>query len=793
MIFSRSIQAVALLVFSFLITTGFAQDRFAVAGKVSGLDGTALDGASVAIHELQVGMITDEQGRFRFEQLKPGNYHLHVTYLGYESAVVDFRILNEDLVLTIAMHPTSLEFKEIVVEDSHTKTREEAGSQSVEVVDERFLAENREAGLVGSLEKIPGLNAARIGTGAAKPIIRGLGANRVLVAENGIKQEGQQWGADHGLEIDPFGVGRVELIKGPAAVMYGSDAMGGVLQLFAPDPPSTGSFRAAMIANGQTNTDLLGGSIFAEGNKGGNFFRVRYSAKEFGDIRVPADSFNYQSFIFPVEAGRLKNTAGSERSWAADVGVSREWGVSQLRFSRFEQRLGFFPGAHGRPNALSVVDDGDYRNVDFPRQEINHSKLIWNTNVQHHGNWLEADFGFQQNERTEFDQGADSSIALEALDLTLQTFSGNLKYHHNWQNGSKAVYGVSGFYKDNSRGGFDFLIPDFNSYGVGGYYFLEHQAKEELTVNAGVRVDAGRIDIAAFSEDNQGEVLERSPDLERQFFNVSGAAGLSWLPTHHLNVKFNAGTSFRYPTAAELASNGEHHGAFRFEQGDPDLEAERGYQLDLNVNYHRKNYGVKLSPFFNFFDNYIYLGPSGRFASGDLGSGHIFQYRQTQAVHTGTELSTDVHLHKHVHLAAVAEYVWAHNLEQNIPLPLIPPFKLLVEAGYEMPSLLKGRIKSAYLRLGTRMASAQNRVDRNEDPTESYFLVDASAGGDWKLGEREIAIFLQVRNMLDQTYFDHLSQFRPLGLPGPGRNVNISIQIPLVTIKSQTPINYENA
>lgn len=763
------------------------EPTFLLKGTVSDAEGQALEGATVSIHETQVGVITNADGGYQFANVKAGTYHLHVQFLGFESVAKTVTV-SGDLTVDFSLRSSSLEIKEVIVEGSYLKSPEEEQSLSLEVADEKYLLKSAGTGLLSSMDRLPGVNVLSLGTGVSKPVIRGLSNQRVFISDQGVKQEGQQWGSDHGLEIDQFGVGRVEVIKGPQSVLFGSDAMAGVIHIHPPAVPVRNSIRGEVRLMGQSNTEMLGGSIGLEGNSNGWFFRGRYSSKEFGDMRLPADSFEYNSFIFPIHDQQLQNTAGNERSWSATAGLTRSWGYSQITYSEFNQEIGFFSGAHGRPTTTSVASDGDSRDLDFPRQHIGHRKIIWNTNLQHGKNWLEVDLGYQLNDREELEalhgQGngpvPESDVALK---LELETISADLRYHHQLDSAFRLIYGLSARNQQNRRDGFDFLIPDFDFRQLGAFAFGEWRASEKWIWNSGLRVDWGDLSIKRFAEatyNQQGELdgeWERNPAIERDFSAVSAGLGTSFLPTHHFNLKLNLGASFRYPSAAELASNGEHHGAFRYEVGDPNLDSERGWQVDLGLNYHREKYLVKLSPFFNYFSNYIYLQPAARFS--DFG-GQLYQYTQAEAFLTGSELVIDYHLWKHLHLGFTGEVMVAENLESGLSLPLIPPARLMLDVEYSKTT--ETRLTSYYFLLTSEWVAAQNQVDRNENETPGYSAFHFSTGGSFRIGKQIIECYAQVQNLLNTEYFNHLSQYRPLNLPSPGRNLVLNLKIPIFSI-----------
>jgi iron complex outermembrane recepter protein len=781
----------------FIITSPFialAQKAYSIKGIVTDAAGEKLPGATVFVHELNTGSVTDLDGYFEIKNVKPGTYHLHIQYTGFETVSDLFKVTSEDVTFNILLKPTSLELKAVVIEESTLKIDKEKQSLSVEVADQGFIQKNRSTNFVRTMEKLPGINAITTGTGIAKPVIRGQSFNRIAVTENGIKQEGQQWGADHGLEIDQYNVERVEVIKGPASLIYGSDAMGGVINIRPPAPPENNSYSASALLTGASNNDLIGSSVMASANKNGNFFRIRASLQDYADYKVPADSFVYNSFRLPLHNQRLKNTAGADKSASATVGLNRNWGHTSLTLSAFDQKNGLFPGAYGIPRAYELADDNNNRNIDLPYQKTTHYKIISNSNILFRKHWLEFEAGFQQNHRQEFSlphaHGTEAPPGdnLE-LDLLLNTYSSNIRYHISKSDKFRHVIGVSGQVQENSRGGFQFLLPEFTTSTMGAFYFQKVSFKK-VFINAGIRYDLGTYEIKEqmlMSAENNGFQLQLLPSgFNRTFSNWSGSAGISYLPKESLNFKFNLGSSFRMPAPYELSANGIHHGAFRHEMGDSKLESERGYLADFAAIYHSEHFMVSVNPFFNYYDNYIFLSPSARFSPLPE-AGQLYHYMQTRAMITGSELTADFHLTKRFHCGVLGEMVYAVDLINSYSLPFTPPPSLTLEAEYEIETI-KNRFYKSFINFNTKFFSAQNLTARNEPVTPGYTLLNFSFGTEIKMKEQNLRLIFHVYNITDKKYLNHLSRYRILNLPEPGRNFQLTLIIPFkkTLIKKQT-------
>jgi iron complex outermembrane receptor protein len=753
-------------------------------------------GVTIYLHETKSGATSNIEGWFEIKNVKSGTYHLHVKHLGFESISKNIKVINADVEINFHLKHATFEFEQILVESDMMRTGKIEQTQTIDVVNNDYLLKSSGVNLMQSLEKISGVTYISAGTGVAKPIIRGMGFNRIVTVDNGIVQDGQQWGSDHGLEIDQFGIGRVEILKGPASLVYGSDAMGGLLNLKPLPLPMQGKLAGAFVTSGQSNTNLYAASLMLEANKNGVFFRTRASVREYADYKVPADSFSFNRYVFPLYNNSLKNTAGKEEALSFTGGINKSWGVTQITASAFRQWAGFFPGAHGRPNINLLQNDGNNRNINYPYQYVEHLKISSNSSVLFKKNWLEIDLGVQQNlrkEKEELHTGVylpSYKTADEALKLVLHVASSTIKYHLNVNEKWQHVFGLSAKRKENKIAGYSFLIPAFSVTEGGIFIFSEYRKSEKITFSGGVRADGGLTNISAYTDTIYSKELlpiffmERSRSFNRSFSNLSTSFGFSWVTNAWFNIKFNIGSSFRYPTVAELASNGLHHGAFRYERGYANLKSERGYQTDLNVTFQKKQVMFRVTPFFNYFSNYIYLAPSGKYATAAEGGGQIYNYKQGNVFFTGYETDVDIHIHHRWHLGLIHDFVYNYNFSTSLPLPFSVPSSVTLEKEYTLVKEFK-RFSDLYIGLDSRYVFAQNRVERNEKITPQYFLFNFSMGSTFLIGKQEVIFVFQVRNLLNQKYFNHLSFYRPLNLPEPGRNFTISLKIPFTIINSK--------
>ncbi len=667
--------------------------------------------------------------------------------------------------------------------------------QVVEVVGDKDLSESksllltserltREAkvSFMSALENLPGMAVIHTGVGIAKPVIRGMSFNRLVVSENGIQQQGQQWGSDHGLEIDVFGVEKVRITKGPMALVYGSDAIAGAIEIL-PEQPGIDKLKITTISGYQHNNSLYTSSWAVESTQNSYFAKARLTIQNFGDYRVPADRFIYNGYVLPIYQGYLKNTAGSELNGRLVVGkLTKKQNISLL-WSSFNQRAGIFGGAVGSPRSYSLRPD-HRRNIELPRQIITHNKLILNYKRFFASKILSLDIGWQFNRRREESQPhAHGRVALDksnilALGLDLQSVMTTAKCEAKTPKGVEYAIGFSAQALANQISGYEFFIPAYRLAQAGFFATVEKSLKQGLVLSGGVRADIARFRSDCHRDSFYEQLSDRSERMiaiSRNFFNWVGSCGVVWLPKSWLSIKGNTGRVFRVPTPNELASNGVHHGTFRHEMGRPTLRSETGYALDLDISVQTKNLQASFSPYHYFFDNYLYMSPSAQFSPLPE-AGQIYQHQQDKARLYGFEIQANLMISKPINWETHFSYVRGTNLTTRLPLPFMPP-----DRWYSRLTWHKRWAKWRFLLFAEVVhAWAQTRTDRNEKATPAYWLL--GAGGELKY--QEVTLSVGIQNIADVAYLQHLSRYRLLGIVEPGRNFRLILRVPIAIIKS---------
>lgn len=785
----------------FVLTTVNAHELYKLSGTVSIENGDVLPGASVVLFPGKTGTISDANGKFHFSGLKAGTYILEVSFIGYISFIDTIKI-NASQNIRIKMKPSVTTLQEVIVEDNYTQTKKREDSRNIEVADEQFVKMNLSGSLMKSLERLPGVSTIDIGSGQSKPVIRGLSFNRIVVTENGIKHEGQQWGEDHGLEIDQYAVDRVEVIKGPASLMYGSDAIGGAINIKQLGVPAENSFGGSVDLTGKSNNHLLGTSVNAFARRKALFFNGRVTLLDFGDYRVPTNSVDIYSYKAALYKNQLRNTAGNEQNFHFSFGAVGQRFSTRFFLSNLHTKNGFFANAHGLEprNVDTDLHDRSDRDIQYPYQEVNHLKVTNRSEWRGKNFNAELELGFQNNFRKEKSQyvshGYMPPVFPDSLsfpsDLERQfdknVFTENLKLTYKPDAIFLVTAGVNTELQKNNIDGRGFIIPEFTQFVAGGFLFGKYYFSSNTILQAGSRIDYGRISTEEYYDwfpspvATNGETvwsyLQRAPEITRNFKNISWSVGINqnW---ERLTLKANIGRSFRIPIAKELAANGVNYHRFSYEVGDPDLSPEVSYQLDLGAEYNSTLWAIGVTPFFNYFPNYIYLNPSSEHDRLYGNGNQVFYYRQSKVLRFGGEIHSHYRIIQPVTVGIIGEYVYSEQLsgeKKGFTLPFAPPASLLFNVKYS-PENIRW-IKKPYLSADYKLVAQQNRIVPPEEKTDGYTLMNLSLGGKFNFGKENITFTFQIQNVFNKKFFNHTSYYRLINVPEAGRNFVLNINIP---------------
>lgn len=793
-----------LICMSIIQVSLYSQTGYQLSGSISTENKSPLTGAVIYLYPIEKASITDAFGNFSFHNLPAGHYKIEVSFIGYKT-LSDTITINGHQSYTAQLKVSSLSLQEVVVKDNYAEQRKKEESLNIEIVNEEYLKKNLGGSLMNSLERLPGVSTIDIGSGQSKPVIRGLGFNRVVVVENNIKHEAQQWGADHGLEIDQFAVENIEVIKGPASLKYGSDAIGGIINIKNNKIPAPNTFQGNVDIIGKSNNALVGSSLSLTGRKNWLYAGVRATVLSYGDYRVPADTVvifpDSYSYKVGLHKRQMRNTAGYEHNYHGTIGIVKDNFQSRILASQTNSKGGFFANAHGlEPREVdSEVHDKSSRDILLPHYEVSHLKILNKTQWRKNDLQIEFDGGFQRNFRQEWSQYTQHGYMPPVFPDTLpfpselerefkkDYYSANLNIRYAINDQFSLTAGFNSDYHNNEISGRGFIIPSYQRTSLGGYIVLKYALSNVSSVQAGGRYDYGHVSIHQYNDwflspvveenDTTYHYLKRASATERNFSNFSWSIGYNYNPSNWI-LKFNAGKSFRMPTAQELAANGINYHYFRYEVGDADLSPETSWQLDAGVEYSKPLFAIGASPFLNYFSNYIYLNPTSEFNQGY----QVFYYTQSRVLRYGGEIHAHYQLLKSLTLGIIGEYVYSLQLsgaKEGFTLPFSPPPSAIINLKYQKNKL--GFAENPYFSVDYRLTAAQNDIVPPEDPTPGYTLVNIGFGGDVKLKNQKLSVNMQVQNLLNTAYLNHTSYYKLMSIPEQGRNIVLNISIPFGT------------
>ena len=759
-------------------------------GRVADADAAPLPGVNVTIAGLDRGTATDADGRYRLADLPADTLTVVLTFVGYERATYAVDLRSGDAVRDVTLRESVEALEAVTVQGDGAREQLGRAPQSVAVLDAADLAEVRGQTLGETLENLPGVTTLSTGPTIQKPVIRGLHSDRVIVLNKGVAQEGQQWGAEHAPEIDPFSGARIEVVRGAAGVEYGAGAIGGVVRIEDEALPRTPGWGGRLSANAFSNSAQAAGSLELEGSPAavpGLGIRAQGSLRRAGDARTP----NYV----------LGNTAFFERSAEVAVGLARGPLVLEAHASHFGTDLGVYRGAHFNTfEALDAVFEAGEPPVDYefgyeigaPKQEIAHDIVAAKAELGLGGGArAEVQYAIQRNSRREFDAdriGGRDPLLRPAFDLilTTQTVDGKVQTRPGRFLGGDAfaVVGVSGMTQGN-RSTVGYLIPNFRAY-TGGAWARGTWTRGPLTLESGARLD-GRW-LRAYPRENggRGDFVE----TRRTWMGASGALGAIWAFAPSWSLAANASAAWRPPSVNELYSYGIHHGTAQFEIGTPDLGAETSLGLDATLRHASRRASFELSAYANRIADYLYLDPSGEIVVTVRGVFPEFRHAQTDALLTGFDGSAGWNVTDGLQLGLSASLVRGTDTSADEPLLAMPADRIGLSASYRLPDL--GALYHPTVEIGATLVRAQDQYPTRVDatgaevavdyvaPPDGYALLRASVGGELLLGRTALRYTLAVENLLNTEYRDYLSRYRYFA-HDTGRNVVLRLQIPFGT------------
>lgn len=753
---------------------------YSLTGKViDEHDGQPLEYANIYIKELEKGGISDSTGLFKIDGICTGTYTVTCSHLGCESIVKTMTISGNTSHNFYPEHHAEF-LREAVITGERTEAEP---TQSEERLTEQELNETRGESLGESLTKVTGVTTLSTGNSISKPVIHGMHSNRILILNNGVRQEGQQWGNEHAPEIDPFIANELTVVKGANGIRYGPDAIAGVILV------DTKPLRDSAGVGGEIN--LVG---FSNGRQGivsgrldGNLakipaltWRLQGTYKRGGNVNAP----NYY----------LKNTGLQEYNFSAETGYRKENFGLEVFYSQFNTDIGIFSASHiGNLTDLQrafeaeePLEHADFTYlIDRPWQHIEH-ELFKAKGYLYTGEAgkLSLTYARQYNLRFEYDKHKplNDSVAglnLPALQFEITTHTADLAWEHYRFKSFSGSFGVSGIQQSNTYEG-RFFIPNFRKRG-GGVFWIERWKPDssKLELEAGVRFDYIYQEVFMWRGD---EII--TP--QHRYNNVSGSFGGIYSFNDQFLLRANVGTAWRPPNVNELYSNGLHHGAAAVEIGDTSLVSEQAYSFSASAEYTAEKLSVHVDAYYNYIDNFIYLKPELPPSLTIRGAFPTFRQSQVDATLKGIDLTINYDLPLNLSFTSKSSILRAYNEMANDFLVLMPADRFENRLEYKLPN--QEKLTDGYLAVTVLSVLEQTRVPVNSDfvaPPAGYNLLGIQAGFSLPVGADKMNVGIGVNNLLNTSYRDYLNRFRYY-TDEMGTNVTLRLKIPFSIINPKS-------
>jgi iron complex outermembrane receptor protein len=712
-----------------------------LSGRVTTSTGAPLAEVQVSLPELHRSTMTDSTGRYAIAGVPAGTFTVTFQRIGYALAVRRVVSNGDNVTADASMRESVVELTGIQVTASANATSALNSPQPTSVRSGEELRESQSPNLGETLQGIAGVHSWSTGAGIGKPVIRGLSSNRVLVLDDGQRLETQQWGDEHSPNVETATAERIEVIRGPASVLYGSDAIGGVVNVVQKDLPDAigvpGFVRGSASAAYSSGSRLKDGSFDLEGGSGTTGFRASLSGRSSDDVHTPD---------YTLWNSGLQQVAGS-----ATLGTRGPWGSLSGSFSQRNEKL--------------AMTDEDPAATPTQRMATSHGRVDLALPVR--SSRLEVSTGYERSRRREFE---DATTTIVGLGLLSQTYLADVHYHHAPVGQFSGLLGFSGLRNTFDKFGEETLIPPSRQSSAGIYAFEQAEGRV-MNVSFGVRYDYRHLDVDA-------DTVLGNPAHGHSWNSLIGNLGVLFHLSEPAALVINVGRGFRAPSSFDLYSNGVHEGTVAFERGNPNLKTETSVNTDVALRAQTSRVAFEIGTFLNLIQDYIYTVPTG---TTDSASGfQIYDVTQGNARLTGFEGAVQWHPTSYLHLQGTADFVNGQNTTTHNPLPNMPPFRATWMARLE-----RGR---RYISVGGETNADQKRMDPAEAQfyadafggagyrSQSYTLVNFGAGAGLVIGARTFDVDLSLRNAFNKAYADYLSRIKTNALnPGMGRSLTLRV------------------
>ncbi len=711
-------------------------------------DSLGISEVTVSISSIDRTTSTGIDGRFVMENVPPGYYLLHFQRIGYDSISARVAVPAEQtqVYVTVVMRSVLIPLRNVTVTAQPQPVDIANSSQSISVVEARDLSANAGSSPSSGLSNLPGISMVHSGPFSEKPSIRGLGYQRVVVLEDGVRHEYQSWDDDDSPGIDALSLERIEIVRGPNSVLYGSDALGGVVNYIHDD---------GVIASRDTTT--MRGSVTLEGLSNNTEGAVHAGFSGVSSmIRYYLDVTGRTAGNVQTPAGIMPNTGGSELDFSGSASTKTNWGDLILGYSRFDQHR----------DILALADDDD-SDAGSPYQITTHDRAWLSYKTLPSLSWLSLDLVLQQNDAAEYTD-LDAPSPLD--NLRQRVASLDAKYYYDVLENNSATIGISTIELQNSTLGPEPVIPAFHQTNAAIFLFDNYRL-HDVEFSLGARYDRRYL----LTSDNAGLNLTGESRNYRAF---TGSSGLLWHTSDKVSFGMDAGSGWRAPNVDELFINGLQEGSLMYKTGNPALLPEQSFSTDFIARITGELVSGEASAYYNRISRYIYLGPTGQI---DSASG-VMKYIEEQANATlaGADVRLTGKIAPKMTLTLGGDLISARNDDAHAWLPLTPANRIVVGLRYDFDS--SPFVQEPYAEAESDIVFDQNRTAPDELRTGGYAVFNLHFGCDMAAFGRTITLDCQIHNLFNRAYYDNMSLYR-LYAYEPGVDFRFNLSVPFVVIK----------
>ena len=772
-------------------STSYSQNS--LKGKVTDkATGNPLEGVNIFIPEYGKSTASNSNGEFTFNGLGNGIVKIQATIIGYRT-VVQTKDLSDYSDVIINMESSATELEEVLITSNSSKLPDNIPF-SANSVPQSEIRKFNSPSLMGNLSYQPGVDRISIGNGIGKPVIRGLSFNQILLYGQGTRIENQQWDDHHDLGLSDVGIENVEIVRGPAALIYGSDAMGGALIFVDEKSAAPGTTVGDVNAGFGSNT--LGINVDAgikSANKNGLFYGVRIGGQsQTSYVQGEGDDANKKAGEkedFAVNS-KFQNMTGK-----TNIGISKKWGVSKLSYSYLNQMIGIIEAESANTStAGSNKAEQRDRGMEAPYQDVaTHIVSLENTILTGKSK-LNLNVAYQVNDRKEFEPTDVPKEKRLAIGLLLNTITYDLKWTSNQEKNLGVTIGTQGTFLKNTNGGEESLVPDADVRNVAGYGLFRYD-HDKLNLLGGVRLDIRHIETHTYESGatvsdsfiivptfNSNDTISPKPstDFKKDYTPLSFSIGAAYHLSDGFTIKLNAATGFSAPNYAELATFGKHEGTYRFERGNRELKVEQNTEADLGFIWENEFITLNIGGYYNKIKDYIYIANTGdtmMTITDAVDKFPMFEYRQSDATIKGSEFGFDIHPKTARWLDfKVTDAIISGTLDKGGNLPYIPSNKLIGEVKLSKDKIWK--FSNTYLSFIVSNYTKKKSIAQYELSTDGYTLLDVHIGADFKLGKQKAMFDIFCTNLLNTGYYNQLSLVKYIGVRDMGRNIGVQLHIP---------------